>query len=530
MNHFKQLGVMVDCSRNGVLTVQTLKRFIDLISQFGYNQLMLYTEDVYEIDGEPYFGYMRGRYSHKELKEVDAYALQRGVELVPCIQTLAHLNQLFRHGVYAPLHDIDNCFMLEDEGTYQLIDKMIKTCSECFTSKRIHVGMDEANHVGFGRYFFAHGYKTKAELILGHAKKVCAIAEDYGFEEIKVWYDQFAWSTFGDDFYNHPKERNCEFADHLPEKLKLVYWDYADWYFPKEERYACHMEQFKQIKGDLGFAGFAYKWSGLLPDNAKSIEEARKSVDACVKNQIDDYLVTSWGDSGTEASIFSVLPSLYTIARFAHGEENDKAEFERIVGVKYDDFMLLDKPNNPGNAEHLLRQITPTLLYNDVFQNVADGLVYDGLNQFYAECADELSKVNGGTFQYVFDSIIALCEILSVKAELGKTIRKAYTERDRDGLLHAVEEIRLVTERINAYEKQFRTQWYAENKSFGYQCISVRVGALKERLRYCAECIDAYLNGTLATIEELEETVLYECRDINGGVAGFYGAMGYGYY
>lgn len=530
MNQFKQLGVMVDCSRNGVLTVDTLKRFIDLISQFGYNQLMLYTEDVYEIDGEPYFGYMRGRYSHEELKEIDAYAFGKGVELVPCIQTLAHLNQMFRHGRYAALHDIDNCLMIDDEGTYQLIEKMIRTCSECFRSKRIHVGMDEANYTGFGRYFFAHGYKTKAELILSHVKKVCEVAEDFGYEEIKVWYDQFAWSTFGDDFYNNPREKNREFTEHLPKSLKIVYWDYADWYCAKEERYDCHIKQFKEINGTLGFAGYAYKWSGLLPDNAKSIEEARKSIDACIKNQVEDYLVTSWGDSGTEASVFTILPALYTIAKLAYGKETDKAEFERIVGARYDDFMLLDKPNDPQNAKHELRQVTPALLYNDVLQGVADGLVYEGLNQFYAECAKELAEVNGGEYQYLFDSVIALCEVLSIKAELGKKIRRAYTQGDRAGLTLAIEEIGSVIECINAYEKRFRAQWYAENKSFGYHCISVRVGALKERLHYSAECIEAYLEGTLALIEELEEPLLYESLDINGGVVGFHGAIGYGYY
>ena len=35
---------------------------------------MLYTEDTYEVDNEPYFGYMRGRYSADELRELDDYA------------------------------------------------------------------------------------------------------------------------------------------------------------------------------------------------------------------------------------------------------------------------------------------------------------------------------------------------------------------------------------------------------------------------------------------------------------------------
>ena len=64
------LGVMLDCSRNGVLKPESVKRYIDILSRLGYNCLMLYTEDTYEVDNQPYFGYLRGRYSQEELKEI----------------------------------------------------------------------------------------------------------------------------------------------------------------------------------------------------------------------------------------------------------------------------------------------------------------------------------------------------------------------------------------------------------------------------------------------------------------------------
>ena len=96
----KYFGVMVDCSRNAVLHIEGVKRLIDYLQKIGYNMLMLYTEDTYEVDGQPLFGYLRGRYSKKELKEIVAYGEAHDVELVPCIQTLAHLNQLFKWDAY----------------------------------------------------------------------------------------------------------------------------------------------------------------------------------------------------------------------------------------------------------------------------------------------------------------------------------------------------------------------------------------------------------------------------------------------
>ena len=88
----RRLGTMLDCSRNAVMTVDAVKTWIGITAQLGYNTLMLYTEDTYEVGEEPYFGYARGRYSKAELKDIDAYAAAKGMELIPCIQTLAHLN------------------------------------------------------------------------------------------------------------------------------------------------------------------------------------------------------------------------------------------------------------------------------------------------------------------------------------------------------------------------------------------------------------------------------------------------------
>ena len=68
MKDFDRFGIMLDCSRNGVRKVSALHRLIRLISRMGYNTLMLYIEDTYEINGQPYFGYMRGRYSTDELR------------------------------------------------------------------------------------------------------------------------------------------------------------------------------------------------------------------------------------------------------------------------------------------------------------------------------------------------------------------------------------------------------------------------------------------------------------------------------
>ena len=52
---YRQLGNMVDVSRNAVMNIATVKKFIRMSALMDFNALNLYTEDTYEIEGEPYF-------------------------------------------------------------------------------------------------------------------------------------------------------------------------------------------------------------------------------------------------------------------------------------------------------------------------------------------------------------------------------------------------------------------------------------------------------------------------------------------
>ena len=94
--YFAGNGLMLDCSRNAVFTVEKVKEMIRTLAKMGLNRLLLYTEDTYEVPDLPYFGAYRGKYTKEEIQEMDAYAQIFGVELIPCIQTLAHLHNALK--------------------------------------------------------------------------------------------------------------------------------------------------------------------------------------------------------------------------------------------------------------------------------------------------------------------------------------------------------------------------------------------------------------------------------------------------
>ena len=105
MKEKSKLGIMIDCSRNSVCKPEMLEKLFPLLGAMGYDSVQLYTEDTYEIENEPYFGYLRGRYTQSEFKRIDAAASKNGIELIPCVQTLAHLP--LRWERFRPIKDTD---------------------------------------------------------------------------------------------------------------------------------------------------------------------------------------------------------------------------------------------------------------------------------------------------------------------------------------------------------------------------------------------------------------------------------------
>jgi len=149
--YFDTCGVMLDVSRNMVMTVETVKDFIASMALMGLNMLMLYTEDTYEMEKYPYFGYMRGAYTKEELREIDAYAAVFGLELIPCIQTLSHLSTALRWPYAKHFANTGSTLYVGKDETYRFIEDMLLTVKDCFTSRRVHIGMDEAADINLGK-------------------------------------------------------------------------------------------------------------------------------------------------------------------------------------------------------------------------------------------------------------------------------------------------------------------------------------------------------------------------------------------
>ena len=506
--HFETLGVMIDMSRNAVMNLNALKRFLTLLKKMGYNCAMLYTEDTYEVDGEPYFGYMRGRYSKSEMKEIDAFAASLGITIIPCIQTLAHLNAAFRWGNIPK--DCDDIMLTDDERTYELIEHMFSTLSECFASRKIHVGMDEAHMLGRGKHMDIHGYQTVNDIMKRHLERVCKIAEKYNYE-IMIWSDMYFRPWNNGNYFIPRCEMPREIVESVPESVIPVYWDY---YQSDENVYSDMIENHKQLSKNTWFAGASWCWNGLVPYNRFTLESMIPAMNACKKHKIKNVIFTMWGDDGAECSHFSQLPSLLYLAEYAKGNTDEakiKAKFKSLVGMDYDEFMEIDCPNDVIEYTGSPRNPSKYMLYSDYFNDFMDYTIKVGGGERYKEFAKKLSAISKKSrrYGYVFDTEAKLCDVLAIKYELGLRTRQAYEAGDKETLKSLAEnEYVQVEKRIKTFVLAFEKQWMIDNKPHGFDVQHMRLGGLLCRTDSCRRRILDYVNGKLERIDELEEALL----------------------
>ncbi|MCR5279587.1 MAG: beta-N-acetylhexosaminidase [Lachnospiraceae bacterium] len=507
---FTDFGIMLDCSRNGVPKVKAVKNLIGTAAFMGYTFIGLYTEETFEVDNEPYFGYMRGRYTQEEIRELVEYGEIFGVEIRPFVQTLAHLNQIVRYNDYGDIIDANDILLIDEDRTYKLIENIVSSAARCYKTRKINIGMDEAHMVGLGEYLKKHGFTDRHKLMEKHLSRVLEICGKYGFEA-EMWSDMFFRIANGGD-YRADSDMDLKGIT-VPKNVTLCYWDY---YSTDQTMYSNMLKQHRKLTDRISFAGGAWKWQGFAPFNRFSIETGRLAINACRESDIKECTITCWGDDGDECSVFSVLPALFTDAAYAYAKEPVNKEFTVLTGIDIEKFIRADHVN-PGVGFDLTRNtMSKNLLYNDPLIGTFDNLVREDTASVFAKTASELAEVKENKeYAYLFDMYEKLCRVLELKADLGVRIKKAYDGNDKADLKDIAENvIPELLKRLDLFYEANKLRWMKENKAFGYEVQAVRLGGVERRLKDVKQVFLAYVEGKVSEIEELKEKRLpFDCTD-----------------
>ena len=523
-------GIMLDCSRNSVLTPDRIRWYIRLEASLGMNTLMLYTEDTYEVPEYPYFGAYRGRYSAAELRELSEYADSFGIEMIPCIQALAHLKNSLRWEAMRGMQDTDDILMVGEEEVYRFLEACIRRATEPFLTKRVHLGMDEAWSLGLGNYLHKNGYHPKSEIMAGHLERVADICRRLGLEPM-IWSDMYLRMNSKDnEYYDIPLDSDLSGAVKPPADVTLVYWDY---YHTDEDFYRQYLRMHRQLSDQVIFAGGGWVWNGLSPNLKGAKDTTEAAMRAVKKAGVREAVCTMWQDDGAETPMGAGLTSIVRFAEHGFSEEVSeealKEEFQFLTGASWEGFELLGEFDRPkGSAFY--DNPSKYLLYQDALIGLFDGQIGNwDTGAYYGSLKDRLLKelsgrtdaVSGadahGKFRLlrqesgdyarrVLSLYVRLADALSVKAPLGEALREAYEKRDMAGLRRlAEEEIPLAMEKIRAYRDEREALWKEESRIFGFEVFDIRVGGLLARLESAKKRVEAFADGKEEHLPELEE-------------------------
>lgn len=514
---FRLDGVMFDVSRNAVMNTGTIKDILEMMALMGLNMMMLYTEDTYTIEDEPFFGYMRGRYSHDELKEIDDYADIFGIEIIPCIQTLAHLERFLRWNVTSDIRDTSDILLAGDPKTYELIEKMIKAISNPLRSKRIHIGMDEAHGLGLGRYLNLNGYKKRFDIMNDHLNKVVDIASGLGLKPM-MWSDMyFRLGSKDGEYYDLEAEIPESVIESIPKGVQMIYWDY---YHKDEEFYSEYIKRHEKFGSKPVFAGGIWTWNGYGTNYGKSLANSEAALRACKKEGVGEVFVALWGDCGAESNYYGSLLGLQFWAEHGYdpkpGMDKIIRRFEFCTGAEYDaylDLKYLDE--TPGTDKGNNNNSNPSkfLLWQDILTGLFDKNI-EGIDfkSHYTQLQAKMVKhvEQNRKFAFVFQVPEKLCSVLQIKSDIGIRIKKYYDSSNLKGLKDVAEiELPELIQRINSLKSTHRKQWFKTYKPFGWEVIDIRYGGLVARIETSIIRLKDYVEGNIDKIEELDEEKLY---------------------
>lgn len=452
-----EFGLMLDLSRGKVLNVKTVKKLIRIANEFGYTYLNLYLEDLISLDEYPQFGYMRGKYSDEEIKEIVEYGSELGVEIYPAIQTLSHLEHFLKWEDSNNLKETTMTLNVKEEQTLKFIDCLVKKCKTLFKSTKINIGMDEAFDLGTGKIFREDKNISQKELYLEYLEKVLKICKNNGFTKIKMWSDMFfsIYTNEGEDnLYGDISNIDLK---QINGDVELIFWNY---WTKSIEEYENTLIQHKKFTSNVSIALGIHTW-GQLSYKEDMLEATKCGLIAAKNQSLNDILFTMWGDDGSLYNLDTAIYGMYITSCLMKGTPVNKNFFEDVTGIDFDvaaQFSTLDKiVENPI-----------AILWNDPITNI----YFNSLNK------DEILSIQKNCEKQFINSNDSLAQLNNLLVNIFENETKLYLGENNCSELSL---------QYQALLKIYETLWIDEAKYYGIEEMQKRFITKIYRLKYLAD-------------------------------------------
>jgi len=252
---------------------------VELCARLKLNVLMLYTEHTFQFRRHPEIGRNDSPLDADTLRSLDAYAALRSVELVPCLQSLGHMEHVLKLPAYRALAETDQGWTIAPTapGTMDLLRDLYDEYLPNFRSDLFNANCDEPWDLGQGQSAERSVELGPGGLYLEHIGRLMGLAARHG-KRTMIW---------GDVVHAHPDR-----IHEIPRDVVLLDWWYeAEFDFDRVAIFPKHGLDFLVCPGTSS-------WNCLFPRVENSRLNISRWADAGRRHGARGLINTDWGDGG----------------------------------------------------------------------------------------------------------------------------------------------------------------------------------------------------------------------------------------
>ncbi len=326
--HMKMRGVQEETAYGQASKMDNYKSIIRFIAEYKMNTYFIYLEDNYRFKKYPTIGIDRGAFTADQINELEAYAKQYHVELIPIFEMLGNQGTLLMNSEVLPFSEYPGSHSFAtDEEAFEFLENCFLELIEVFDSKYFHAGLDESWDLGFGKTEDAVKKDGRGAVHAEHYRKLNKLFKDHGKTMI----------MYGDVIVNRKDPEVILNA--IPKDIVLMDWVYdPKQHYDSVDKLAAHNFPLMVLPG-------LNNWSRIFPTTSSALINIRNFTLDGIRNGAIGSFTSTWGDFGSknfrEMNYFG----------YAYGGEVTWSPQTTDVGRFYRRFFTLH--NGPGTAAQL---------------------------------------------------------------------------------------------------------------------------------------------------------------------------------
>jgi len=272
-------GISDDISRGQVSTMDNFKKIIRFLAEYKYNIYMPYLEDVIQLESYPDIGSGRGALSRCDIVEIQEYAAQHHIRVIPIFQTLGHYENILNMPDYMKYAEYPGAASLNSnaKSTYRFLFRMLDEIIPQFNSEYFHIGADESWDVGRGA---TRQLTDEIGVAAVHAKHYHKVYEKVRSFDKKVL-------MYGDIILRHP-----EILDLIPHDIIIV-----DWHYWPNDVYSS-VAKFKKAGFDVLVSPGIHNWNNPIPNYTSALINIANINRQGFRENALGTILSNWGDYG----------------------------------------------------------------------------------------------------------------------------------------------------------------------------------------------------------------------------------------